>query len=187
MKTRFSNACLAHCLMLPLLLLAAACVRPKDAGLDHVAVDTAFVDSIGFHHIWPAHFDPRRIAGGDSVGSLVVSRLEVGEAHDSTAVGTASFTGKLHLTGQMMDHPDPEARAVCFEADPLTASRLPRWQGDLRRPWFCFTNRDEATQLLSPIVPGRMYKVVIEDFTIHRGLSDQVNTARLTQVVSHSP
>lgn len=173
-------------LILTLLSVTAACVRPRDAV--HVeAVDTAFVDSIGFHHIWGANFDPRRIAGGDSVGSLVVSRLEVEETHDSIAVGIASFTGKLHLTGQIMAHPDSEAKELCFEADPATSTRLPRWKGDSRRPWFCFTNREQASQLLSPLVAGRMYKVVIEDFTIHRGLSDQVNSARLTEVIGHSP
>jgi hypothetical protein len=102
---------------------------------------------------------------------------------DSTFVGTARFRGEIELSGQTLRHPESDVQAICFEADPPSAARLPRWQGDERRPWFCFTNDAEVRRALGPPSDGVRAIVVIDRFTIHRGLSDEVNSARLVRVV----
>ena len=127
-------------------------------------------------------FDPLRARPGDRVGELVLDSLEVRRALDSTAVGTARFSGSLTLTGRPMRHPDSDVRAVCFEADSASAGRMPRWAGDRRRPWFCFTNLDSAQRVLPSPDDRQSATIVIERFTIHRGLSDEVNAARLVSV-----
>jgi hypothetical protein len=63
---------------------------------------------------------------------------------DSTYVGVAIFRGQIELSGRTMRHFEPDAQDICFEADSVSAARLPRWRGDERRPWFCFTNEADA-------------------------------------------
>jgi hypothetical protein len=81
---------------------------------------------------------------------------------------------------------DSHSHAVCFEADSASAASLPRWEGDERRPWFCFENGAAAAKLLGAPEEERDAPIVIDRFTIHRGLSDQVNSARLVRVVNSS-
>jgi hypothetical protein len=60
---------------------------------------------------------------------------------------------------------------------------MPRWIGDERRPWFCFENRSEAERALGPPSDGVAATITIDGFTIHRGLSDQVNSARFVRLI----
>lgn len=127
-------------------------------------------------------FDPATLRRGDSVGVLVVDSIAAQRnSIDSTYVGMARFRGQIELNGHTIEHPDSDVRAVttCFEADSASAARLPRWQHDERRPWFCFTNRDDALRMLG--TDGNA-TIVIDSFTIHRGLTDQVNSAHLARV-----
>jgi hypothetical protein len=131
-------------------------------------------------------FDPAALRPGASVGALVTESVTARHTPiDSTYVGTAHFRGEIELSGQTMRHPDPDMRAnaICFEADSPSAARLPRWQGDERRPWFCFTNEADARRALGAPSDGVGATVVVDRFTIHRGLSDEVNSARLVRVV----
>jgi hypothetical protein len=131
-------------------------------------------------------FDPATLRPGIRVGELVADSVSAQRTViDSTYVGIAHFRGEIELNGQTMRHPesDVRAKAICFEADSLSAARLPRWQGDERRPWFCFTNEAEARRALGPPSDGVGATVVIDRFTIHRGLTDEVNSARLVRVV----
>jgi hypothetical protein len=131
-------------------------------------------------------FDPAALRPGTRVGALVAESVTARHTPmDSTYVGTAHFRGEIELSGQTMRHPDPDMRgkAICFEADSLSAARLPRWEGDERRPWFCFTNEAEARRALGPPSDGVGATVVVDRFTIHRGLTDEVNSARLVRVV----
>jgi hypothetical protein len=125
-------------------------------------------------------FDPATLAPGTAVGALVADSVSARRTVvDSTYVGTARFRGTLELSGSTLRHPDADLRGVasCFEADSSSAARMPRWAGDERRPWFCFVNRAEATRALGPPSEGVAATVVVERFTIHRGLSDEVNEA----------
>lgn len=134
-------------------------------------------------------FDPAALRPGTRVGDFVAESVSVSRAVvDSTFVGTARFRGQIQLTGWTLLHPDPDMKTVasCFEADSVSASRLPRWSGDERRPWFCFANATDATRALGPPSEGVPATIVIESFTIHRGLSDQVNSARFLRRVQHN-
>ena len=131
-------------------------------------------------------FDPSRVRSGSSVGTLVVDSIVARQAvADTTYVGTARFRGSIELSGWTMRHPDPDAYRVvtCFEADSSSAARLPRWAGDERRAWFCFSNRVEAAQALGPPSEGVQATIVVDQFTIHRGFSDEVNSARFIRLI----
>jgi hypothetical protein len=121
------------------------------------------------------------------VGDVVADSLAVRVALDSTWVGTVRFTGELILSGQTLRHFDADSRALCFEADSASAARMPRWAGDERRPWFCFENQAEAVRVLGPPSEGVQVTIAIEAFTIHRGLSDEVNSARFVRVIGSRP
>ena len=126
-------------------------------------------------------FDPATLRPGTRVGSLVAESVEARRTVvDSTFVGIARFRGQIELTGKTLRHPDVDLAkiAICFEADSASASLLPRWTGDERRPWFCFVNQADAARALGPPSEGVPATIVVDAFTIHRGLSDQVNSAR---------
>jgi hypothetical protein len=126
-------------------------------------------------------FDPAALRPGTPVGELVTDSVAARRTPvDSTYVGVARFRGQIEVGGWTVRHFDLDARDVasCFEADSASATRLPRWLGDERRPWFCFVNPADAARSLGPPSDGVPATIVIERFTIHRGHSDQVNTAR---------
>lgn len=128
-------------------------------------------------------FDPSRVHPGDSVAGLVVERAVVTRAIDSSFVGDIAFRGEVELSGRTIPHFEADAsNSVCFEADSVSAARLPRWAGDRRRPWFCFSNTTAARRALGPASAERPARIVIRDFVIHRGLSDQVNSARFVRL-----
>ena len=132
-------------------------------------------------------FNPATVAVGQRIGTLTVDSVSVTPAvNDSVLVGTIRFAGELTLTGSVMAHFDADAQDApnCFEADAAGAATMPRWAGDERRPWFCFSNDAEATRLLAGAGVGEVLTVTIKEFTIHRGFSDQVNAAVL---VSRQP
>jgi hypothetical protein len=127
-------------------------------------------------------FEPARAVEGDSVAGLRVQRLLVERVTaDSIAVGTIVFRGQMELTGTLIRHPEPDADAVCFESDSASAARMPRWRDDRRRPWFCFANTARARAVFGAGGDDRRWIVRVEAFTINRGLTDQVNTARLIE------
>lgn len=170
-------------------LLLVACraeeqppARPGDTN----ALDTATVAQRTWENLGVV-FDPGSLKRGTKIGELLVD--SVGTTfieRDSTWIGSVRFLGELELTGRTMKHFDADSRAVCFEADSASAMRLPRWQRDSRRPWFCFDDTARAEELLG--LPGleRMVRVRVADFTIHRNMSDAVNSARLISADSAS-
>ena len=129
-------------------------------------------------------FDPATIKVGDTVGTMRLDSIEVRTAHDSSRVGTARFSGAVELNGARMRHFDSEVEALCFEADSASASRLPRWTGDERRSWFCFSNRGAAQRALGPPGDSAAATILIDRLTIHRGFSDEVNSARFVRAVT---
>ena len=135
-------------------------------------------------------FDPSTVRPGSRVGALVLDSIDARQAvGDSTWVGIAKFSGEIELRGWTLRHPDPDLYPVltCFEADSASATQLPRWSGDERRSWFCFENRSDATRALGPPSEGERATITVDRFTIHRGLSDQVNSARLLRLVRRGP
>jgi hypothetical protein len=132
-------------------------------------------------------FDPAALRPGVRVGDLVVERADVSRtSFDSSFVGTVRFSGEIALAGRTLRHPDSEVRAVCFEADSVSAARLPRWPADERRPWFCFENDSVAARLLAAPGVERPARVLVDRFTTVRHFTDAVNSARLLRVDSAS-
>jgi len=129
-------------------------------------------------------FDPVGARVGDRIGEMSLDSIDVRTAYDSTRVGTARFSGVVELSGAKLRHFDSDSDALCFEADSASAARLPRWAGDERRSWFCFTNRAAAQSALGPPGDSTPATVVIDRLTIHRGLSDEVNSARFVRAVA---
>ena len=162
-------------------LVRAACdSTPTPAGVAAIDVLPQVTPRPGIR------FNPATLRKGANVGALVLDSITVRQAVvDSTHVGVAHFRGEIQLAGRTMRHPDPDASRVftCFEADSSSAARLPRWSGDERRLWFCFSNRAEAAQALGPPSEGVPATIVIDRFTIHRGMSDEVNSARFVRLV----
>ena len=135
-------------------------------------------------------FDPAKLQRGMSVGSLVADTVAANVTlTDLSYVGTARFTGEIQLKGWTLRHPDPDLHRIvtCFEADSSSAARLPRWAGDERRAWFCFSNRAEAASALGPPSEGVQATIVVDEFTIYRGLSDEVNVSRFVRLVRREP
>ncbi len=130
-------------------------------------------------------FDPARVRIGDTIAGLVVEKIGANpNVIDSTLVGSAVFQGEIELTGATLRHPEADAgNEVCFEADSASAERLPRWSADRRRAWFCFTNPAEARRALGAGAAERPARIVISNFVINRGLSDQINSARFVRLL----
>ena len=137
-------------------------------------------------------FDPERLRPGMRVGEMVVDSVAARQVSIDSAsatrmiptlvwVGTARFHGALTLRGRLMKHPDPDVSMPCFEADSASAALMPRWAGDIRRPWFCFPD-GEAQRLLGKRNEGRSLEVVIDGLAIRRSFSDDVNTAHLVRL-----
>jgi hypothetical protein len=135
-------------------------------------------------------FDPAALRPGTPVGELVTESVAARRTPiDSTYVGVARFRGQMRLSGWTLRNPDPDLYevAICFEADSASATRMPRWSGDERRPWFCFGNRADAARALGPPSEGVPATIVIERLTINRGLSDEVNSAWFVLLVRGGP
>lgn len=129
-------------------------------------------------------FDPATLRVGTQIGELVVDSVAARLTPiDSTYVGVARFRNEITLRGSTMRHPDSDLRDTtsCFEADSSSAARFPRWAGDERRAWFCFANRAAAARALG--TDSVRATIVIDAFTIHRGLSDEVNSARFVRLI----
>ena len=107
------------------------------------------------------------------------SELPSRERSTPASWGGITFKGKLQIAGRTLPHPEADATdAACFEADSASAVTMPRWAEDRRRAWFCFSNTTAASRLLGPSWEERRAHIVIADFAINRGLTDQVNSAR---------
>jgi hypothetical protein len=170
------------------LLLVVGLTACTEAGrADGRTTDSAAVAPTAARGARPGiRFDPAVVRPGTTVGELVVDSIETRRTVvNSTIVGVARFRGEIQLSGLTLRHPDADLRTVasCFEADSASAAQMPRWSGDERRSWFCFENRDEAIRALGPPSEGIPATVVIGRFTIHRGVSDEVNSARLVRVI----
>jgi hypothetical protein len=120
------------------------------------------------------------------VGVLTIDSIDAERAIDSSYIGTARFRGEVELSGATFRHPDPDLgqQLTCFGPDSSSAARLPRWVGDERRAWFCFTNNDGAARSLGPPGDGVRATIVVDEYTIHRNLSDAVNSARFRRLVT---
>ena len=162
------------------LVMVTSCAPASDHSAttgDTAARDTSFRD---ITTVTANVFDPATARVGDTIAGLVLENLERQRAVSGEWVGSAHFRGTLLLTGQTFAHPDgPDYPFPCFEVDSPSAPRLPRWEGDTRRPWFCFENSAEARSILDGSTPGRRFSIRVDRFTIHRNLTGAVNSARL--------
>jgi hypothetical protein len=170
---------------------AAGCSPAEDpppAGDRPIPADQPAVDGEAAPGRAGILFSPDTLAAGARIGELLLDSARASDPAAGRDAGSAFFTGEIPLSGRTVAHPDADAaeRSVCFEPDPPSAARLPRWEGDQRRIWFCFENHVEAARTLAP--PGRPVEalIVIDRYTIQYGASDEVNTARLAWVVERT-
>ena len=163
-------------------LAAGACSEPDESATRDSVTDSVPRPTT----VAIVEFDPAATHAGDMVMGLTVDSIATQRAQTGETVGMARFSGVLVLSGQTFRHPDADYAFPCFEADSASARTLPRWAGDTRRPWFCFENREEAKQQFGGADAGRPATIRIDRFTIHKNLSDAVNSARLIGIVSRS-
>jgi hypothetical protein len=151
------------------ILVIAGCTPPEEQPTvgDRLVVDPAAVslrDPVGPFHL-------RSIQAREEDPEVWGPNHWWGEAH---------FEGEVELRGRYFDfQPDPPGPPQpCFEVDDDHAHQLPRFPGDERTAWFCFTNTEEAmADLGAPTEAGRLTTVIITDYHyIHHG-SDVVNQA----------
>jgi len=129
-------------------------------------------------------FDPTSLLPGDRVGDLIADSLSIRQTSGSDWVGMAHFRGELMLGGHASHPPEAATSAVCFEADSISAARMPRWAGDRRRPVVCFTNPAQAARELGPAVEARPATIVIDGFSVQRGQFDGLNRARFVRLLA---
>ena len=185
---------LRSALVAPIVVVFACDRAPRTEGSDNslMRADSAAHESaispqrqlLTGNRVAGIRFDPRAIGPGARIGAMTLDSLTTRTANDSIELGTAVFSGTVELSGAKFPHFDADADALCFEADSASASRLPRWEGDERRSWFCFTNRAPAVRALGPPGDSARATIVIDRLTIHRGMSDEVNSARFVRAIT---
>ena len=129
-------------------------------------------------------FDPTSLLPGDRVGNLVADSVSIRQTSGSDWVGLARFRGELMLGGHATHPAEASPTAVCFEADSLSATRMPRVAGDRRRPVICFTNPGPAARELGPAAEARPATILIDGFSVLRGQSDGLNRARFVRLLA---
>lgn len=136
-----------------------------------------------------ARFDPAELRVGQQVLGLTVASVDVRPAPDLDFgyIGEVAFKGEVTVSGRYRAHPDypqPGADYLCFFVDAESVVRLPRFRGDERYPWFCFTNREVALEELGPMEAEGAATVVIDDYRTVRRPTDAFDTATLLRVLS---
>jgi hypothetical protein len=180
---------LLHCRLLLAAVIAGCGEAPRTdpSASDSTAeaqLDTVPTRTLSGNRVAGIRFDPMTIKAGAKLGAMSLDSIALRTAFDSTRVGTAWFSGSIELSGAKLRHFESSVDAMCFEADSASAARLPRWEGDERRSWFCFSNRGAAQSALGPPGDSARASVVIDRFTIHRGMSDEVNNARFVRALT---
>ena len=129
---------------------------------------------------------------GFRLGGLAVMALLVACAAHSAApragsiVLSGTYTRRLDATTREL-----HGEQVCFFPDADSKGLVPREAGDMRLPWFCFSNRDPAARLLSlPTEGGCGHSgtatVAISEYRVDRTESAVFDTARLDRVLTAS-
>jgi hypothetical protein len=107
-----------------------------------------------------------------------------------------SYAGTVVLSGTYERRLDPTTREllgeqVCFVPDAASKGLVPREEGDMRLPWFCFSNRDRAALLLSLPTKGGCghfgtATVVVSHYVADRAEATVFDTAQLDRVLTAS-
>jgi hypothetical protein len=178
-----SRSTLCRWICTVLAVAAFGCDRPPQPTLEHEdppVVQEGAPDAGN-------RFAPDTVAVGDSIGSFVVheveaSRVEHPDFPEGAWVGRASFGGVEEVVGSYGPHPDyPEVERICFEVDRGFAGRLPVFETDTRRPWFCFSNHADARTLLGDLPTTGRASVRITDFRYRFEFSDVYNEAAVIE------
>lgn len=106
-------------------------------------------------------FTSTNLKAGDKVGAMaVVSVNAFNKAHDlgvpawelSDTNVEVVFSGNVSLTGDYSYTPKGDgviSDIYCFyNLDSESQKKLPRLEGETRDPWFCFSNKEKARELL---------------------------------------
>ena len=129
---------------------------------------------------------PSRISPDEQLGPFRVGEMDVRpETVDSMGwSGRVSFTGTVTLSGAYRPHPEyPDAEALCFYPDSVSARQLPRFPNDERLSWFCFANHEDAVRELGGPEARGEATIVITRYDYLYEHSDTYNTAVLRQIL----
>jgi hypothetical protein len=171
------------CALAVLALLLSACrAAPDGTGSAPPQPDTPAVSQPARTPRPPHVFNPDSVQVGDSVVGLRIDAMEVQRPYDGKPVGNVRFAGEARVSGRYQRHPDTEVDLLCFFADTETGMQLPRFPHDERRPWFCFTNQEDARRMLRTPPDTGQTAIVVDGFAYHFGYSDGFNQARLVRV-----
>lgn len=132
-------------------------------------------------------FDPSQVEAGDEVAGLEIQSVDVNwfEAYNGY-VGTVQFQGETTVTGTYEQLYTPEENLEsfpCFRVNAEAASQLPRFEGDQRNPWFCFSNAEAAQQALGDVEELPNQTIVIDNFQYVYMPSDVFNSATFVEIV----
>ena len=131
------------------------------------------------HPEWTT-FDPSKVEAGTNVGAWSVRDVTFRpDPSEQGWTGEVRFSGEVSLAGTFQPHFDSEVRAVCFFVDPDDAVKLPRFANDVRKPWFCFQNEEEARSA-APF--GTHATIRVSDYHYAYSHTDVVNSVKLVAV-----
>jgi len=169
--------------VIALVIVLSGCDRPPQPAVEHDDPPPMPEAAPEAGH----RFAPDTVASGDSIGSFVVHEIEAsrvahGDFPEGAWVGQVVFGGVEEVVGSYGPHSEyPEIERICFEVDRGFARRLPVFETDTRRPWFCFSNHADALVLFGdPPQTGRA-SVRIADFHYRFEFSDVYNEAAVIE------
>ncbi|MBT9495055.1 MAG: hypothetical protein IV107_22510 [Paucibacter sp.] len=112
---------------------------------------------------------------------------------------TTAETKSLTLDGRFEYRTDAESQSVigdqiCFFPSAKSSPLLPRWSGDQRLAWFCFSQTARAAKQLSiplQFIPGTCgvagtATVEIDDYVVYASEGDGNDSAALRSVLKKS-
>lgn len=131
------------------------------------------------HPEWTT-FDPSKVEAGTKVGAWSVRDVTFRpDPSEQGWTGEVRFSGEVSLSGTFQPHFDSEVKAACFFVDLDDAAKLPRFANDVRKPWFCFQNEEEARSA-APV--GTRATIRVSDYHYAYSHTDVVNSVKLLTV-----
>jgi len=127
---------------------------------------------------------------GNKFGDLTVTSIDtlLGRGTISEDNLSVEFSGKIKISGEYQyDTRESPLPPLCFTPDEKSLSLLPKISWASGNGTFCFSNQQEAIEILQPVygTPGTGYaEIEIENFNYVRCGCEAISKARLLNVIS---